>query len=176
MRADQRAETALDAGVGVPLRHHDGDVAFFILGGTGRIDAAFGHGRGRQLVAASGNHFAQHVFYKRGSVGRHRQFGVQRRGHLSGIFHFVQTGQGRVYGFVVLLHDFFAFLRIGFLDGFFDIGDGFFGGDDTRNTEEGRLHDGVGAAAHTGGQSNVGSVNGVNLELFVNDLLLHFGG
>ena len=176
VRADQGAETALDTSVGVPLGYHNSNVAFFVLGGTGGIYTAFGHSGGRQVVAAAGNHFAQNVFYKRRGFRRNRGFGVQFRGYFGRIFYFLQARQGGIHGFVVLLHHFFAFFGIGFLNGFFNVGDGFFGRDYTRNTEEGRLHNGIGAAAHTGSQGNIGSVNDVHFQFAVNDNLLYFGG
>ncbi len=176
VRADHRAETALDARIGIPLRNHNGDVAFFVLGGSRRIHAAFRHGGGGQLVAAAGNHFAQHFFYERGGFGRDRGFGVQFGRNFSRIFYFVQARQSGVHGFVVLLYDFFAFFGIGFFDGFFNVGDGFFGRDYARDAEEGRLHDGVGAAAHAGFERNFGSVNDVHFQFAVDDNFLHFGG
>ena len=46
VRAHQGAETALDAGVRVPFGYHNGNIAFFILRGSGRIYAAFRHSGG----------------------------------------------------------------------------------------------------------------------------------
>jgi hypothetical protein len=84
--------------------------------------------------------------------------------------------EGGVDGLEVLLNDRFTAAAVGFLDGLLDLGDGLFAGQDAADGEEAGLHHGVDAGAHAGGLGDGVGVDGVELELLGDDLILDLAG
>ena len=97
---------------------------------------------------------------------------VELRGDLVGDLDFVQLGEGGVDGGEVLLDDGFAALAIGLLDGFFDLRNGFFAGQDAADGEEAGLHDGVDAGAHAVFAGDGEAIDDDRTDLLVEDGLL----
>ncbi len=175
MGATQRAEPALRADVRIPDRNVLGDAAFFVLRRAGGEGAVAGHGADGQIVAAIGDHHAQHVLDERRGVGRNRRHHLHLRGRLLRIFHFMQGGQCGINRRVVLLDDLFAaLLPVGLLDRVLDPCDRVVGGNHAGQLEEAGLHDRVDADAHLRLASHVVGVDRVELQLLVDDLPLHF--
>ena len=76
----------------------------------------------------------------------------------------------------VLLDDCFATLAIGFLDSLLDLVNGLIARQDTGDGKETGLHDGVDSAAHAGLFGHIVGIDGVELELLINDVFLDFLG
>ncbi len=90
--------------------------------------------------------------------------------------HLVQVGQRPVDGGVVLLDHVLAALAVGLLDRVLDLRDRLLAGQDARDREEAGLHDRVDARAHAGGLGHLVGVDHVELQLLLDDLLLHLAG
>ena len=86
----------------------------------------------------------------------------------------MQVSDRRVHGGKILLHDGFAALPIGLLDRFLDRGDRFLARQHSADREEAGLHDRVDAAAHARFARNGISIDHIELELLIQDLLLRF--
>ncbi len=174
VRADHDALAALDAQVGFPNRDFQGDVAFFPLRGAGREGAVHRHGAHGHVVAFEGQHRAEHVLDEVRRFGRDDGPARDLGGGLRRNLDLEQVLDGRIDGGKVLLHNGFAALAVGLLDGVLDLGDGLLARQDAADGEEGGLHDGVHAAAHAGLFGHIVAVDHVELELLLDDLLLDF--
>ena len=97
-------------------------------------------------------------------------------GNLRRDLHFVEMVERRVHRREVLLHDAFAALAVGLLDGVLDGRDGFVARQHAADGEEAGLHDGVDALAHAGLLGHFVAVDDVELQLLLDDLLLHRAG
>ena len=86
--------------------------------------------------------------------------------------HLVQVSQRSIDCVEVLLHDRFAALAVGLLDGLLDLLDGLFARQHSADGEEAGLHDGVDARAHTGFARHRVSIDHVELDLLADDLFL----
>jgi len=95
---------------------------------------------------------------------------------LSGNLDLVEVAEGRIHGGEILLHHAFAALAVSLLDGVLDGLDGFLARQHSADGEEARLHDGVDATAHAGLLGHIVTVDDVELQLLVDDLLLHQAG
>ena len=84
---------------------------------------------------------------------------------VAGNLHFVQVVERGIHRGVVLLHDRFAALAVGLLDGVLDGGDGLFARQHAGDGEEAGLHDGVDAAAHAGDLGHLVAIDDVELQL-----------
>ena len=73
---------------------------------------------------------------------------------------------------VVHLDDFFAFLAVGLGNGLFDPGDGLIRIHHVGQFEETDLHDGIDAPAHAGIPGHAVGIDGVEMYVLVDDLLL----
>ena len=114
------------------------------------------------------------VLTKSGRLGRHdrrpaRARAVACAGHL----HLVQVGQRLVDRGEVPLDDLLALLAVGLLDRLLDLGDGLLARQHAGDGEEAGLHDRVDAPAHAGVLGDLVGVDHVELQLLVDDLLLH---
>ena len=127
----------------------------------------------RDSVTVAVDHLAENFLHKHGSFSGHRQTAIVAAGNLSGIRHQVQVGNGLIHGFVILTHNSFAFFTVGFFDGVFNLRQGFIARQHTADGKETGLHDGVDAAAHAGSFSHLVGIDHVELELLVNNTLLH---
>ncbi len=73
-------------------------------------------------------------------------------------------------------NDLFALLAVGLGGGFLHEGNGLVGGNDLGKSEERGLKNGVGAVSEAELHGDVGSVDGVELDVVLGDILLHLGG
>jgi len=76
----------------------------------------------------------------------------------------------------VLLHHCLTPLAIGLLDGFLDLLNGFFTGQNAADGKEAGLHDGVQTPSHAGLLSHLVGINGVELQMLANHIVLNFTG
>ena len=169
--ADERALVALDADLVVPDGDLERDRALLPLGGGGRPGAVHGEGADRQQVALALDDDRLHALDE---VGRRLGHG---RAHLDGAGgradrDLVEVLQGRVHRGEVALDDLRALLAVGLLDRLLDLGDRLLARQDAGDREEAGLHDRVDAAAHAGLLGHVVGVDGVDLQLLVDDLVL----
>ena len=118
--ADQNALAALDADLFVPHRNLERDVPFLPLGGGAGESAVDRHGADRQVVAFAGDDLGEHFLDKLRSFFRHRAPQVKGAGNLIRNLDLVQVAEGLVHGGEILLHDGFAALSVGLLDGVLD--------------------------------------------------------
>ena len=121
----------------------------------------------------AGDDLGEHVCDEVRGGGGDRRPQVEQRGDLVRNLHFVQMAERRIHRGEVLLHDRFAALAVGLLDGVLDGGDGLFARQHAADGEEAGLHDGVDAAAHAGDLGHFVAIDDVELQLLGDDLLLH---
>src|SRR5262249_43183496 len=108
-----------------------------------------------------------------GGASWYRRAGIEQSGDFARGLDFVGMAEGFVYRRVVLLDHGFTALAVGLLYGVLDGGDGLFAGQHAADGEETGLHDGVDAAAHARGFGDFVTIDDVEFQLFVDDLLLH---
>ncbi|GBC79361.1 hypothetical protein HRbin09_00577 [bacterium HR09] len=172
--AHQRAFVALNTQRSIPHRDFQSNVALFPLGGAGRPCAVHRKGAHRQIVTLALHHYCGNSLDKIGSLFRnHRRTGAGGGDPVRDL-DLEEVGQGGVHGSKVLAHHLLAFFAVGLLDGFLNLGDGFFPGEHAGNGKKAGLHDGVDAHPHAGFLGHLVSVNDIKLELFLENLLLHF--
>ena len=85
----------------------------------------------------------------------------------------MQVGKGGIDSSVVLLDNGFTALAVGLLDRFLDLGDRLILRQDTTDGKETGLHDGVDAYTHAGLFGDLICIDGVQLELLLDDLFLN---
>ena len=176
VRADEAAIAALDAVVGVPHGDEVGDVALLVRRRSRRIGPVHRQGADRKRVAAAGHHLGGHRPHELGSIGRDqgRQFAGGR--HLVRNLDAVQRFQGAVDDRLVTRDDVGAALAVGLRDRFLDAGDRLLGRQHTGDGEKARLQNGVGAPGEPRLPGEPAGVDGVDLEVLGQDLLLHRTG
>ncbi len=174
MRANKDAFAALDAQVGFPDRDFQGDIALFPLGRAGGEGAIHGHGRHRDAIAFESDHGTKYVTDESGRFGWNRETAGESAGNFVRHLDLVQVGQGLVHGGKVFLDDGFTALAVRFLDGLFDLADGFIARQDAGDGKEAGLHDGIHAAAHAGLFGHIVGIDGVEPELLLDDVFLDF--
>ena len=172
VRADDGALVALDADVGLPDRDFLGDVALFPLGGAGRPDAIDREGAHGQQVALAAEHQRGDTLDEVRGVFRDDRVQAMGRGRRVRIGDLDQVGECAVHGLVVALDHGLAAFAVGFLDGVFDGGDRLVLRQDAGDGEITRLHDRVDAAGHAAVAGDGAGVDGVEREIFQDDLLL----
>ena len=148
MGADQHALAALDAELLIPDRDLERDVALFPLRGAGGEGAVDGHGADGEVVAFAGDHAGGDLLHELGRSGGDGRPHEEGRRHFVGHLDFVEVAEGGIDRGEVLLHDGFAALAVGFLDGVLDGFDGIFAGEHAADGKEAGLHDGIDASAH----------------------------
>ncbi len=176
MRADKDAFATLDAQIRFPNRDFQGDVALFPLGGAGGEGTVDGHGRNGDGIAIEGDHRAKHIADEGRGFGRDGRAAGEFTGDFFRHLDFVQVDQGLVDCGVVFLDNGLTTLAIGFLDGFLDLVDCIFTRQDPGDGKEAGLHDGVDAPTHAGLFGDIIGIDGVELELLLDDILLRFLG
>ena len=174
MRAHDAALAALEAQVRVPDRHFDGDVAFFEARRARRKRAVHRHVADGNGVAAPSHDLAGDLAHEQRRVGRHDGRDGVARAHAIGHTHLAQAGQCGIDRREVELHQVAALGAIGLLDGVLDLRNGLVGRQHLRQMEEAGLQDGVGAHAQAGAHGDVGGVDHPELELAIDQRLLHF--
>ena len=177
VRADEGALVALDAVFRMPHGYLDRNAALLVSSGAAGERAVFDafEGGDGQLVAFLAVHRYEDLFDEFGDllglcglVG----CGLPRSGDLD----LMETGETGVHGSPVHLDDVLALLAVGLLDGLLQILFGIFHGNDLREREERGLHDHVDPVAQTDLDAQVGSVDGVELDVVLGDVLLHGSG
>ena len=148
MRTDEHALATLDANLRIPHRNFRGKIAFLPTRGVRWERAIARHRAHGQSVATACRNRPQHIAHKGRRLCRHRRTNRDPALDVVGHFHFKQIREGRVHRRDVHLHDLFALLAVGFLDGILDRHDGFFTWQHARNGKEARLHHGVNARPH----------------------------
>ena len=176
VRADGGTLAALDAEGRIPFRQIQGQIAFFVLGRSVRECAVHGHLADRDAVAFTAHHLAKDVLYVVRSVRGHGGRNGVSVYSFSGCVHLVQVFQRGVHGGDVFVHHFLALLGVGFGNGLLDVADGFIRGNHAGQLEEAGLHNHIDAAAHARFAGHGKSVNRVELDVLVQNLLLHAGG
>ena len=174
--ADEAALVALDAVLGDPLRALDGDAAL-LQAGRGRRDGPVeGHlGDGQEVALEPGDRVDDLPGVGAGVVGddlgdRGRLGDLRRDG--DGL----EARGGPVDGVPVHLDDLLALAAVGLLDGLLHQGDGLVLGQDAGELEEAGLHDRVDAQAQAELAGHLQGVDGVDLDLLVDDRPLHVLG
>ena len=176
VRADQRAAVALDALLGVPFGHADRYAALLELGGAGGHDAVGRERADGQLVAFLRGDGRDEVLVVV-VIGHGQGIGAGSGGRPAlGVVDFLEPGDGVVDAVAVHLDDRVALLAVGLLDGFLHVLLGVLVGDDIRELEECRLHDGVDALARAELGDDIETVQGVEPDVLPRDLILHRGG
>ena len=175
VRTDQRTAAALDAGFRIPLGYLHGDVAFLPLRRRGRPTTVVGELGNRDVLAVAFHHLGGDGLDKVRGLGRYggRHFVA---GHLFRHLDLDDVLNGAVHRAVVHLDDLVALDAVGLLDGVLDRLDCLFLADDAGDGEEGGLHDHVDAGAQAEGQAEFDRIDDVELDLLLDQLLLHQGG
>ncbi len=173
MRAYESAVAALDADFRIPDGDRQRDVALFPLRRGTRECAVVRERAHRQFVTTPGHDFGGDFLHEFRSVRRNDRRHLDLAGGLRRNLDFLEVRQGVVHGGEVLLDDLFTLLAVGLLDCLFDLLDGLIARQHAGNREEAGLHDRIHAGAHTRVFSDLIAVNHVELELLINDLLLH---
>ncbi len=176
VRAHHRALVALDADLLVPHGDLESDVPLLPLGG-GEGPRAVGRERAHgQEVALSLEHDARDALHEvRRGVGHDGRAAARRR-DLHGDGHLGEVREGPVDGREIAAHRLLALPAVRLLDRLLDLGDGLLAGQDARDREEAGLHDRVDAAAHSERLGDLVGVDDEDLELLLEDLLLHLEG
>ena len=172
MGAHEDAFTALDAQFLVPNGNLLRDIAFFPLGcscGKCSIDR---HRTDRKGIALPGDDRAQYVADKGGSPLWHRGQNSQTARRLLRNVHTIQMSKSVVDGSEVLFDHGFAALPIGVADRVFDSLDCFFAREDTANSEEASLHDGVDATGHARFPRDLVGIDDIELQPLFDDVFV----
>ena len=172
MRADEAAVAALDAGVVVPDRDQLGDVALLVRRRAARVGAVHRKGADRQLVAAAGHHLRGDGADELRGVRGHRRRQLARRRHAVGHLDLVEALQRPVDRRPVLLDHLRAALSVRLLDRLFDLGDRLVARQHAGDREEAGLEDDVDATGQAHLARDPGGVDGVDLDVLGEDLLL----
>ena len=174
MRAHHHALAALDAEVFVPHRDFESDVALLPHRGAGRECPVDRQLRNRERIAVAGDDRSEHVLHKLGRGFRNRAAHIEPAGDGVGNRHLVHMVERRVHGGVVLPNHRFAALAVSLVNRLLDLRDRFLARQDAGDREEAGLHDRVDALAHAGVLGDLVAVDHIELQLFLDDLLLHF--
>ena len=169
---DERALVALDAGFRIPDRNFQRDAALLPTSGVGGEGAIQWHGAHGKFVAATGDDFGGDVLHEFRRLIAHGRANFYIAAGGLGNLHLVEARQGVVHRGEVLLHHLFATLTVGLLDALLDLRDGLVLGQHAADGEEASLHDGVDAPAHAGVARHLVGVDGVELDLLGDDVLL----
>ncbi len=173
VRADQHALAALDAELLVPDGDLQSDVALLPHGRRRGERAIHREGGDGERIAVALDDPAEHLADELGRFGGHRRTQILRRGDPARDRHLVQAFQGLVDRGEVLLDNGLAAAPVGLDDRLFDLADGLFARQHAGDGEEARLHDRVDARAHARLAGDRVGVDHVELQLLVDDLLLH---
>ena len=192
MGTDVGALVALDAFVHLPFGDGDGDAAFFKGAGACGEGAVFhaAEGADGEFVSFLAVHGDEDVVDEGGGLGHHAdaaeaagalEFGLVGFGVRGGFpgFRYGDGDEGAdalVDGGVVHVDDFLAFVAVGVDDGVFEVGDGFFDGDDIGEFEEGGLHDHVESSAEAEFLGDGDGVDDVEFDVVVGDGPFHGAG
>ena len=176
VRADEGAAVALDAVVHDPFGHVHRDAALLELGRAGGDDAVGRERADGQLVAflrGDGRDEGLVVLV----VGDGQRIRTRSGGRPAfGIVDLFEVGDGVVDAVAVHLDDRVALSAVRLLDGFLHVLLGVRIGDDVCEFEECRLHDGVHALGRAEFGDDVKTVEGVELDVLLRDLVLHLCG
>ncbi|CAB4853453.1 unannotated protein [freshwater metagenome] len=176
VRADNGALATVDAQVGLPDRDLIGDRALLELGGAGGERSVGRQRTHRQEIAVTGEHHRGHLLHEIGGIAADRRATQIGGRHGGGNRHPVQVLQRFVdCGHVAFHHD-IATGAVALLDCALQLAQRIFGGQHAGEAEETGLHDGVDTAGEASISGNRGSVDGVQLQLPIDDLLLHLSG
>ena len=174
MRTNRRTVTTLDTGFRVPHGDLFGNIPFFVLScaeGIASVSRQFGYGN---VIAAAGNNLTSNFFYElRCIIGDNLDHMVIALGLLR-VIHLFDCFKGHVDGLDILVDHILSLLGVGLLDVFLNEIDSLVFGQYAGDLEESSLHDHVDAGTHTGGFSDLEGIDYVELEFFINDLLLYF--
>ena len=176
VRADERAAVALDAVVHNPFGDADRYAAFLELGRAGGNDAVgreCGDGQFVAFLRGDGRDEGLVILV----IGDGQGVRTRRGGRPAfGIVDLFEVGDGVVDAVAVHLDDRVALLAVRLLDGFLHILLGVGVGDDVGEFEECRLHDGVDALGRAEFGDDVQTVEGVELDVLLRNLVLHLCG
>ncbi len=181
VRADIGTLVTLDTFVGLPLRNEEGNAAFLQSGGAeglfafdivgedrdGDVVAVLVVGRDEDVVHEL-LEFGVFDFEERGLRS------VRRVGPCSRDFDFRHGGEALVDGFVVHADDVFALSGEGLGGSVFHELECFLTGDDLSQVEERGLQDGGNTVAKADFLCDGGSVDGIELDVVLGDVLLDF--
>ena len=126
-----------------------------------------------QIVAIAGDNLRRYLPDKVGRRGGDRRADIELRRERARNWNLMQKTEGRVHRREILAHHAFAALPVGLLDSMLDGSDGVFAREHAADREKAGLHDGVDALAHTGLAGHFITIDNVERELLVHDLLLN---
>ena len=175
--ANQGALVALDAVFWNPFWNEECSHTFFVLGGTGWECTIFKtcECADRKLVALHSSHWTQNLLneFWFASAAFFGGFSILSVSPSSWNLYFMQNFDGFVYSIPVHLNDSVTLAAIGLLDGILEELNGFFKWQYASELEECSLGNHVGTVAETNFLSNLGSVDGVELDVVLSDVALH---
>ncbi len=173
MRAHEHAFSALNAELFVPHRDLLRDVALLPHRGPRRERSVQRHRADRQIVSASRDDRAEHIANEGGSAVRHGRKNIERTRGVSRNRHRMQTRKRVVHCREVLIDHRIAPLAIRLANRFLDCLDRLLPREHAADREEAGLHDRVDSASHPRIASHRITVDHVELQVFVDDRLLH---
>ncbi|KAF5048362.1 hypothetical protein DSECCO2_450910 [anaerobic digester metagenome] len=176
MRAGLYTLVALDAVLSNPMRYEGSNTALLKLGGTGRQGSIERHLGNRNIIALQVHDGFHDILCKVIGIGRNQAGGLVALGNLRRNDNLVQSIACAVDCSPVLLDDILALLEEGLLDILLDQVNGLSLGKNLTDLEEGSLHNGIDAASKPGLLGNLESVDVVEADLLLDDLLLHLTG
>src|SRR5210317_1121778 len=173
VRANETALAALNAEIGIPLRHEARDVALFPGSSRGRVGAVRRQCADRQLFAATGHDRPGDPSHKLGSTVWNRRSDIGCRVGCVRYRQFAEPGKRGIDGGVIPGDYVLAFQGIGLVDRVLDLGDRDRRGHYVGNCKKAGLHDGIDALAEIVFTRDTIGIDGEYARRFVDDGLLH---
>ena len=174
MRADQHTLITLDAYVQIPDRDFLGDIALFPLSSACWISPIHWQATYRKLVPFAGQHRCGHLLHKFGRALRNGMVDFALAAYLVRDLDFVERLHSLVYSREVTAHYGFSAFAVGLLDRIFDSIYSLLDGKYTRDSKKAGLHYGIDATTHTRCASDAGRIDGIETNLFSNEVLLNY--
>ncbi len=172
MGTDQRAHGAVDTDRRIPDRDFQSDTPFLDLGRGGRKGSVHRQSTDRQQVPLASQEDRSDAFHEVGpAIGNHWQ-PPERTADGRRNLHLGHFSQRAIDGREVLLENRLASFAVGLVNRVLDLLNRLVTRQDTRQGEEASLHDRVDAASHPRVGRHLDAVYHVELEPFVDDLLL----
>ena len=176
MRTYNRALTALNTCLRIPNRNFGGNTTLFILRCTRRPCTINNILKLRSFNTVSflSNQFCCQFLNKFRCILRNRGQAVMFCRNMIRIFYLKHMFQRGINSIKVLLYNSIPFLGVCLFDGCFNLGNSFIFRQNIRNCKEASLHDGINTCPHAGLTSHFNCINCIELQLFINNLLLNF--
>ena len=172
MWTDEHTFPTLNTKIRFPHRNLLRDVALLPLRGADRIGAINREGANRQLIAPSRNDLGSDVLYKCRCTYGHRPWQIARVAGFGWNRDLMQMFECGIDRRKILAYDRLSTFSVSLAYGFLDSVDRFIGLEHSADRKEAGLHDGIDAIAELLFLSHSIGIDGVDLDAFLNDLLL----